>query len=90
MSTYSLGGGYLFTLRGVFHIPLLVYVCTYFMFGHCGFFSMFLLSARIRFRQRIIKKHVFFSAQRVLWIVADFRRKTVNFGDKKTIRNKTS
>ena len=41
------------------------------------------MSARIIFRQRITKKTCVFSAQRAHWIVADFRKKTVNFGRKK-------
>ena len=45
-------------------------------------FSLFQMSTRIRFRQRIIKKKtVFFSAQRAHWIFADFRKK--NSRDKK-------
>ena len=52
-------------------------------------FSLFWMSARIRFRPRITKKNMwFFFAQRAHWIVADFRKKRLITGDKKTFRKK--
>ena len=38
------------------------------------FFSLFQMSAHIRFRQRITKKTCVFSAQRAHWIVGDFEK----------------
>ena len=66
MFTYSLGGGYLFTLRGVFHILLLMYVCTYLMFGHYVFFYVFVERAHKIKAAHYQKKMFFFCPARAL------------------------
>ena len=51
------------------------------------FFSV-LDGARIKFRRRITEKSIFFSAQRVHWIVVNFRKKQLISRNKKKIEKK--
>ena len=54
------------------------------------FFLCFRWARALDLGRALPKKHVFFSAQRAYWIVANFWRATFNFGRKKTFKKKQS